>query len=706
MGLALTITILFGAGLFGLWPACYVADKALKSKKICFYCGPLVILYLLALIIVFVLYIVYVGFSQVTPSQWAYFAIEIPLYLLFSIFVISGFREFLKKPESKEETKEETPIIDVLDAEKPKEEKNEETEKEEGIKIDNGKEKKDIPSYVFEFSSCAEDDQFLIRLKFTKQIPLNEDPSIYYRRTTDIIAATILKDAILNYYRVKIEDRNDYNPQVPLFPPFYKFRLSKITRDEFEVLKINLLCKEFIEEKFFQVVSNKQSISGFHDYPIIAYTDEGFTIDGYFFKDDKSINKIGYDLTSVTRTMMFLINFFFSFNFYFYREDKLYDSCHYLYLKMDFKSKDVLMADVVALALENITLDELKSHYYLYLNHPLKEIRQVRHPYKILDFTEIPVCIPYATNVNEREVIKEGKIINNGFCNFVEIRLEKEFGAKLVHLSPYHCFKDGVWYLFYNIYVSPVDDDKARMIQDDFESWSEKDALTFDEACFPNNVLDNLERAGFIKKGFLFYPSMKRVNFLLARINGAITAEYLGHRNKRKIKRKNFMIQNEIEGGSDPFSLKIKDDMKDESADFIWARIKINGNPFSGLNEIYFLNSKDFNLAINKEDDSDVIEPVIEALFYFKGEKDKFMSFVEALNLLGTQVDKVIIIPLKSKTIIPIMRVKYFQKLLDNHDYANPNEKLLIQNCLDLAKRRNEEMKKSPNRLFIRGDFK
>lgn len=116
------------------------------------------------------------------------------------------------------------------------------------------------------------------------------------------------------------------------------------------------------------------------------------------------------------------------------------------------------------------------------------------------------------------------------------------------------------------------------------------------------------------------------------------------------------------------------------------------------MEKINFLRNEKFKVFINEY----TKEKFLDFLFFFKGEEDQFMSFVEAVNVLGTQIDQAYIFPAKAKIIRPIERMKYFQKLLEDSDYDNPNERFVLQTCRDLAKRRSAEEKEGTNRLTIK----
>lgn len=348
----------------------------------------------------------------------------------------------------------------------------------------------------------------------------------------------------------------------------------------------------------------------------------------------------------------------------------------------------------------NISLDEYRSVYKISLNYPHKEIRQVTYPYKVYDYTEIPVCITYASSDKEREVVRQERLIHNGACVYIDHRLKEKYGLLMMHIYPYHERHDGFWYLYYKVYVPHISDELAKEIQEDLESYRYYSESAWGNKKFIDVLLVDFYRCN--KFSHLFFLDVPTIYFMICPTQGNLIRVDLKPKKNRMEKKKTFLIKNEIEINSDPILIKQKNDYDDERCDLCVARIKIKGSVYVAMKDIEFLGNEKFKIFINEN----TRQKFLNVLFFFKGEDDQLMTFIEALNMLGEKAEMIFIYPAKAKIIRPRERVSFFRKLLDNSDYADSNEKIIIQTCLDLAKRRDEKQRADGNRLFIKNNSK
>lgn len=554
------------------------------------------------------------------------------------------------------------------------------------------KKEKEADPYTFEFSPCQSEGQFLIKVKFTKNIPLDEEPTIYYRRMIDIITATLLKDAILNVYNVRLEYREDYDSKYSKHSPFFIFKLYDAGKDKFVMIREKLLKKEFIENKFFTISSTscrslptETLINDFHRHTRVFYGDDIFEVDGFCFKDDSVKDGPGFNLKEPSEMLISYLDFCFRFHFKYVRLDAINKGERYSYLLLFFYGRDILLADCAALLMMNISLDEYRSVYKISLNYPHKAIRQVTYPYKVYDYTEIPVCITYASSDKEREVVRQERLIHNGACVYIDNRLKDKYGLLMMHIYPCHELHDGFWYLYYKVYVPYISDELAKEIQEDLESYRYYSESAWGNKKFIDVLLVDFYRCN--KFSHLFFLDVPTIYFMICPTQGNLIRVDLKPKKNRMEKKKTFLIKNEIEINSDPILIKQKNDYDDERCDLCVARIKIKGSVYVAMRDIEFLGNEKFKIFINEN----TRQKFLNVLFFFKGEDDQLMTFIEALNVLGEKAEMIFIYPAKAKIIRPRERVSFFRKLLDNSDYADSNEKIIIQTCLDLAKRRDEE---------------
>lgn len=570
--------IMLGAGLFLLWPAAYIMDQAQMNRKVCFIYGPFAIFYLLSFTVLLILRIVFFGFDSINGGMWFAIAIEILFFTLAACSVLIGARDFLTRPKANEQTKETKETKETMETEASEEIKEdprhplvenvfEETNKEEpnvSHQTDTNEEPgEDTEPYIFEFLPCETKGQFLIKLKFTENIPSDEDPTIYYRRMIDIITATLLKDAILNIYEVRLEYREDYDPKYPKNFPFYIFKLYDAGEEKLEGIKDRLLKKDFIKNQFFHVVpSSKASLpseillNDFHESSSVFYGNDAFEVDGFCFRDDSSKDGPGFNLKEPSQKLIEHLNFCFRSYFKYVCRDSKNKGERYSYLFLFFYRRDILLADCAALLMMNISLNEYKSVYQVSLNYPHKKIRQATHPYKVYDFTEIPVCIPYAASSKEREVVRQEKWIRNGVCFSIEDRLKKEYEISLMHIYVYHEFHNGFWFPYYNVYVPPISDELAKEIQNDLESYQFYRECAKNTKYFSNSLLLNLCTCKLLFLRILAITPPRY--FMIVPFKDNMMGVDLIPKKNKKDKKKAFLIRSELETNSNPWLIKLK----------------------------------------------------------------------------------------------------------------------------------------------------